>query len=233
MAGPVVARAVVVRSVSGAASPSPVVGRPRATEPVRRMVSPATSEEFPADPANRTPPRPPRAPNPSPHRPDHDPANLLLDPRDGDAEDDASSPKQKSLLGDRRQAPRRDQPGQSFSSPGWPRLCFQRRSWASRRSSRPRGSADVFSRLLELYGIGAAIVLLAVAGVGWIGWRPLFRAAEANFWALNALGVQPGYALCREAIRHLAERAFKRKGRRRARADARGPAAPAPEFSSR
>jgi hypothetical protein len=70
----------------------------------------------------------------------------------------------------------------------------------------------VFSRLLELYGIGAAIVLLAVAGVGWIGWRPLFRAAEANFWALNALGVQPGYALCREAIRHLAERAFKPKG---------------------
>ena len=70
---------------------------------------------------------------------------------------------------------------------------------------------DVFSRLLELYGIGAAIVLLAVAGAGWIGWRPLLRAAEANFWALNALGVQPGYALCREAIRHLAERALKPK----------------------
>ncbi len=39
----------------------------------------------------------------------------------------------------------------------------------------------------------------------------MFRAAEENFWALNALGVQPGYALCREAIRHLAERTFKPK----------------------
>ncbi len=36
-----------------------------------------------------------------------------------------------------------------------------------------------------------------------------FEVAEANFWALNALGVQPGYALCREAIRHLAERTLK------------------------
>ena len=43
-------------------------------------------------------------------------------------------------------------------------------------------------------------VLLALALVGWVGWRPLFRAAEKNFWALNALGVQPGYALAREAI---------------------------------
>ena len=47
---------------------------------------------------------------------------------------------------------------------------------------------------------------------GWFGWRPLFRVAEANFWALNALGVQPGYALCREAIRHLAERSLKPRG---------------------
>ncbi len=67
---------------------------------------------------------------------------------------------------------------------------------------------NVFSRVLELYGIGAGLVLLAVVFVGWFGWRPLLRVAEANFWALNALGVQPGYALCREAIRHLAERTF-------------------------
>ena len=46
-------------------------------------------------------------------------------------------------------------------------------------------------------------MLLAIVAAGWFGWRPLFRVAEANFWALNALGVQPGYALCREAIRHL------------------------------
>ena len=70
----------------------------------------------------------------------------------------------------------------------------------------------VFSRVLELYGFGAALLLLAIVAVGWFGWRPLFRVAEANFWALNALGVQPGYALCREAIRHLAERSLKPRG---------------------
>ena len=71
---------------------------------------------------------------------------------------------------------------------------------------------DVFVRVLELTGIGAALVLLGVTLAGWFGWRPLFRAAEKNFWALNALGVQPGYALCREAIRHLAERALTPSG---------------------
>ncbi len=146
-----------------------------------------------------------------PHRPDHDPANLLLDPRDGDAEDDASSPKQKSLLAIA---------GRLLAEISLPKLLI---AWVASivLPAAILGLAPliatawvgrVFSRLLELYGIGAAIVLLAVAGVGWIGWRPLFRAAEANFWALNALGVQPGYALCREAIRHLAERAFKPKG---------------------
>jgi hypothetical protein len=39
----------------------------------------------------------------------------------------------------------------------------------------------VFSRVLELYGFSAALLLLAIAAVGWFGWRPLFRVAEANF----------------------------------------------------
>ena len=139
------------------------------------------------------------------------PANLLLDPRDGDAEDDASSPKQKSLLAIA---------GSLLAEISVTKLLI---AWAASivLPAAVLGLAplvatawvgDIFSRLLELYGIGAAIVLLAVAGAGWIGWRPLLRVAEANFWALNALGVQPGYALCREAIRHLAERALKPKG---------------------
>ena len=33
----------------------------------------------------------------------------------------------------------------------------------------------------------------------------LFSEAEANFWSLNALAVQLGYALCREALRHVAD----------------------------
>jgi hypothetical protein len=35
--------------------------------------------------------------------------------------------------------------------------------------------------------------------------RRLFRLAESNFWALNALAVQPIYAACREAMRQLFE----------------------------
>lgn len=60
----------------------------------------------------------------------------------------------------------------------------------------------------ELGYPSAALILLLVAAVGWYGWRPLLRSAEANFWSLNALAVQPGYALCREAVRHVAERSL-------------------------
>ena len=133
-----------------------------------------------------------------PQRPERGPAKPLIDPRDGDAEDDASSPKQKSLMAIA---------GSLLAEISLTKLLLV---WAASIvfPAAILGFAplvatawvgDVFSRLLELYGIGAAIVLLAVAGAGWIGWRPLLRAAEANFWALNALGVQPGYALCREA----------------------------------
>jgi hypothetical protein len=131
----------------------------------------------------------------------------ILDPRDGDAEDDASSPKQKSLLAIA---------GSLLAEISLTKLLL---AWiasillpAAILGLAPLVATawigDVFVRVLELTGIGAALVLLAVMLAGWIGWRPLFRVAEANFWALNALGVQPGYALCREAMRHLAERVF-------------------------
>ncbi len=132
----------------------------------------------------------------------------ILDPRDGDAEDDVSSPKQKSLLAIA---------GSLLAEISLTKLLL---AWIASivLPAAILGLAPlvvtawvggVFSRVLELYGMGAALVLLAVVAVGWFGWRPLFRIAEANFWALNALGVQPGYALCREAIRHLAERVLK------------------------
>ena len=140
-----------------------------------------------------------------------DPAPLILDPRNGDAEDDASSPKQKSLLAIA---------GRLLAEISLPKLAL---AWivsivlpAAILGIAPlivtAWVGDVFVRALELTGIGAALVLLGLALVGWFGWRPLFRMAEKNFWALNALGVQPGYALCREAIRHLAERIFRPAG---------------------
>ncbi len=50
------------------------------------------------------------------------------------------------------------------------------------------------------------ILVLATGAIGWFGWRPLFRLAETSFWSLNALLVQPGYAACREVLRHFSER---------------------------
>ena len=145
------------------------------------------------------------------------PAGPILDPRDGDAEDDASSPKQKSLLAIA---------GSLLAEISLTKLLL---AWTASilLPAAILGLAPLvatawvnglFSRILELYGFGAGLILLAVALAGWFGWRPLFRIAEANFWSLNALGVQPGYALCREAIRHVAERAFKpRRGAELAR----------------
>ena len=135
-------------------------------------------------------------------------AGPILDPRNGDAEDDVSSPKQKSLLAIA---------GSLLAEISPTKLLL---AWIASivLPAAILGLAPlivtawvggVLSRVLDLYGIGAALLLLAIVTTGWFGWRPLFRVAEANFWALNALGVQPGYALCREAIRHLAERALK------------------------
>jgi Calcineurin-like phosphoesterase len=135
----------------------------------------------------------------------------ILDPRNGDAEDDVSSPKQKSLL---------TIAGSLLAEISLTKLLL---AWivsivlpAAILGLAPlvvtAWVAGVFARVLELYGYGAALLLLAIIAVGWFGWRPLFRVAEANFWALNALGVQPGYALCREAIRHLAERTSGTRG---------------------
>src|ERR1700735_4503916 len=134
-----------------------------------------------------------------------DPGKPILDPLDGYAEYDAPSPKQKSLLAIA---------GSLLAEISLTKLLL---AWiasivapASILGLAPlivtAWVGGVFSRVLELYGFGAALLLLAIVAVGWFGWRPLFRVAEANFWALNALGVQPGYGLCREAVRHLAER---------------------------
>jgi len=68
---------------------------------------------------------------------------------------------------------------------------------------------EASSRLAEASAVGAILVVLVALSMAWAGWRPLFRIAESNFWSLNALAVQPGYALWREALRHLTERSVK------------------------
>jgi hypothetical protein len=129
----------------------------------------------------------------------------LIDPRLGDVEDDASSTKQRSLLGIA---------GSLLAEISLPKLLLAlimlmvvpgvllglapliASGWLATLSRKVAGA---------LYGIWPLLLLMLILAVGWIGGRPLFRAAEGAFWSLNSFAVQPGYALCREGLRHLAE----------------------------
>ena len=130
---------------------------------------------------------------------------MLVDPRHGDIEDDAASPGQRSLLAIA---------GSLLVEISLPKLLF---AWtvllllpAVLLGLAPLLASAWFSTLSDhlaaLTEIGAALALVAIVALGWIGWRPLFRIAEISFWSLNALAVQPGYAFGREALRHLTER---------------------------
>jgi 3',5'-cyclic AMP phosphodiesterase CpdA len=145
----------------------------------------------------------------------------LVDPRRGDIEDDAASPGQRSLLAIA---------GSLLVEISLPKLLF---AWtvslllpAVLLGLAPLVAtawlSSLSKQILALTEIGTTLVLLVVIALGWIGWRPLWRIAEVNFWSLNALAVQPGYAFCRETLRHLAERLFARDssaaGRARLRA---------------
>lgn len=130
----------------------------------------------------------------------------LIDPRGGDLEDDFSSTKQRSLLGIA---------GSLLAEISFPKLIV---AWAllivlpgliigiaplittAWVATLVRKAGSPFSELWPLLAL--PFVLL----VGWIGGRPLFRVAEQAFWSLNSLAIHPGYALCREALQHLAER---------------------------
>src|SRR5262245_9359349 len=134
------------------------------------------------------------------------PPSPLIDPRLGDIGDDASTTKQRSLLGIA---------GSLLAEISLPKLAFAwtllillpsillgaapliASAWLatlSRRISAPLG------------GSWPLLVLVVLAALAWVGGRRLWRAAEKAFWSLNSLAVQPGYALCREGVQHLAER---------------------------
>ena len=132
-----------------------------------------------------------------------------LDPRRGDIEDDAASPKQRSVLAIA---------GSLLVEISLLKLLF---AWtvllllpAVSLGLAPLVVSAWFStlseHLLALTEIGAALMLIAIAALGWIGWRPLLQLVEINFWSLNALAVQPSYAFGREALQHLAELAWRK-----------------------
>jgi hypothetical protein len=106
-------------------------------------------------------------------------ARPILDPRDGDAEDDASSPKQKSLL---------TIAGGLLAEISLTKLLL---AWIASilLPAAILGLAPLvvtawvnglFSRILELTEIGAALVLLAVVLAGWFGWRPSGSAPPSS-----------------------------------------------------
>jgi predicted MPP superfamily phosphohydrolase len=131
----------------------------------------------------------------------------LVDPRWGDAGSDTSSPEQRSLL---------SIAGTLLVEVSLPKLLL---AWtvllllpAVLLGTAPLVATawltSVSKQLLKLTEIGAALTGLTLIALGTIAWRPLLRVAEVNFWSLNAMAVQPGYALCREALRHLADLAL-------------------------
>ena len=60
------------------------------------------------------------------------------------------------------------------------------------------------------YGLVPLLLLIALAAAALLGARRAFRLAERSFWSLNALAVQPAYALCREVLSQIAERVLPR-----------------------
>ncbi len=129
----------------------------------------------------------------------------LIDPRLGDVEDDACSTKQRSLVGIA---------GSLLAEINLPKLAL---AWAllivlpavllGVAPLIASGWLATLSRKIAapLSGTWPLLVLVLVLALGWIGGRRLSRDVERGFWSLNSLAVQPGYALCREALRHLAE----------------------------
>jgi 3',5'-cyclic AMP phosphodiesterase CpdA len=131
----------------------------------------------------------------------------LVDPRQGDAEDDRSATKRRSLFAIA---------GSLLVEISLPKLLL---AWtvslalpAMLLGLAPLvatgWAATATAQVRYFTGIGALLIMVFLLVLGWFAWRPLFRMAEVNFWSLNALAVQPAYVFCREAIRHLMEQWF-------------------------
>ncbi|SHL02364.1 Calcineurin-like phosphoesterase [Bradyrhizobium lablabi] len=132
--------------------------------------------------------------------------NPVIDPRDGDVEDDASSTKRRSLL---------SLAGSLLAEISLPKLIL---SWTmlfvvpglllGLAPLVASAWVSMVSRKITspLLGIWPALLLVTVLAIGLFGVRSLFRMAESSFWSLNSLAVEPIYVACREGLRHLVEK---------------------------
>ena len=118
----------------------------------------------------------------------------IVDPRHGDIEDDASSTKRRSML---------SLFGSMLVEISLPKLLL---AWALLLvvPGLLLGFAPiVFAEWLKIVtdklsslviGFWSLLIFALLIGIGWFGWRTLFRLVEKNFWALNSIVVEPGYA---------------------------------------
>ncbi len=130
----------------------------------------------------------------------------ILDPRNGDIEDDAASTKRRSLL---------SLMGTLLAEISLPKLAlvwmlligFPGLLLGAAPLLASIWIASVVSKVANiLTEVLPALLLLPLVAIGWFLGRPLLRLAENSFWSLNALAVQPVYTAFREGLRHLAER---------------------------
>ncbi|MFL5203575.1 MAG: metallophosphoesterase [Microvirga sp.] len=128
---------------------------------------------------------------------------MLIDPRLGDAEDDIASTKSRSLVAIG---------GRLLAEISLPKLAV---AWfmliglpAILLGLAPLvilGWATTISGQVAtaLAGFWSLLIVAGLISLAWIGGKPVLRAAEQSFWSLNALAVQPVYALFREGLRHI------------------------------
>lgn len=141
-----------------------------------------------------------------------DPERPLIDPSLGDAEDDVSSTKSRSLLAIA---------GSLLAEVSLPKLLL---AWvllvvvpAIVLGLAPvvaSGWLETISRKFAdpLRGGWPLLLFVLLLALAWVGGRPLYRMAEHGFWSLNSIAVQPAYALCREVLRFLMEGVLRPRG---------------------
>ena len=129
----------------------------------------------------------------------------ILDPRDGDIEDDAASTKRRSML---------SLAGTLLAEISLPKLVVV---WilligipGLLLGAAPLlvsiWIASVLSKASNIFSEFWPVLLLPLlVALGWFLGRPLLRLAENSFWSLNALAVQPVYVVFREGLQHLVE----------------------------
>ncbi|WP_336485948.1 metallophosphoesterase family protein [Methylobacterium nigriterrae] len=127
---------------------------------------------------------------------------FLIDPRRGDIEDDASSPRKRSLTA---------LAGTLLVEISLPKFAL---AWmlliglpCLLLGLAPLVAVAWLYTVSRKLGDAASglwpwLVLIGLAMVGWLGGARAYRLAEGSFWSLNALVVQPSFTLLRETLRH-------------------------------